>query len=194
MMSSYVYPTPVDFFSRTSEALYPSASAKDSSVIYLKRILRSTLNKQGNWQCHLDLFINSRHRRPCSSSRTCTGSIAYSHHFGWRTSLVISTYLHSNGRHPRKASPYTTFSFFVPAITTHAITRWFRRIAQRPRGHFEAWKDSHFSYSVSSQSGSESVLDFYVIHQTHGVAECSGTQKQHQSGRWLPPRGWTVWM
>jgi hypothetical protein len=32
----------------------------------------------------------------------------------------------------------------------------------------------------------------YAIHQKHGDVACAGTQKQHLSGRWLPPRGWTV--
>jgi hypothetical protein len=35
-------------------------------------------------------------------------------------------------------------------------------------------------------------LSRYAIYRTHGVVACAGTPKQHLSGRWLPPRGWTV--
>jgi hypothetical protein len=33
----------------------------------------------------------------------------------------------------------------------------------------------------------------YAIHRNHGAIACAGTQKQHLSGRWLPPRGCIVW-
>jgi hypothetical protein len=32
-----------------------------------------------------------------------------------------------------------------------------------------------------------------AIRWIHGAVACAGTQKQHLSGSWLPPRGCTVW-
>jgi hypothetical protein len=44
----------------------------------------------------------------------------------------------------------------------------------------------------SWHSNSELSLGRYAVHRNHGVVACAGTQKQHLSGRWLPPRRWTL--
>jgi hypothetical protein len=45
-------------------------------------------------------------------------------------------------------------------------------------------RSSHFDYEWS--------LGRDAVHRNHGAIACAGTQKQHLSGRWLPPRGCTL--
>jgi hypothetical protein len=56
------------------------------------------------------------------------------------------------------------------------------RVDKVIRPFFQAWHcDSEWS------------LGRHAVHRNHGAVARAGTKEQHLSGRWLPPRGCTVW-
>jgi hypothetical protein len=109
---------------------------------------------------------------------------------------MIDLHFNANGQKTRPFISAFFFSFVRLFWLIKDVENWsmMTKIKMIPPLHW-CWQCGSLRCAPiigSLQCGSDSYLGRCAIHRNHGVAACAGTHKQHQSGRWLPPRGWTV--
>jgi hypothetical protein len=128
--------------------------------------------------CSEDKNSRSRHKMHMGTLSTCSWS-PYLSYCTWQS--LVKVILTSN----RTEKTYDFWHF--------PFARYFWLVEECENWSMMGANDMMHLFCWSLYCGSVWSLGRYAIHRNHGVAARAGTQKQHLSSRWLPPRRWAFW-